>query len=83
MPRLYRVLYEPIGEINDEQLEQLIDALEEEDEEDDDFFINPETLEYLAREGVDPVVVALLRYAVGEEGAEIVWERDEDDEPAD
>ena len=81
MPRLYRVSYELIGEISEEQLQQLMDALEEEDEEDDDFFVGPETLEYLAQEGVDPAVLALLRDAVGEDGAEIVWETDEADEP--
>ena len=79
MPRLYRVVYEEIGEISDEQLEQLEDALVEEDDEDTDFFIDTDTLTYLEGEGVDAAVIALLRDAVGEEGAEIVWEVEEEE----
>ena len=78
MPRLYRVLYEHIGDVSDEQLQQLVDALEEEDEEDDAYFIDGETITFLAGEGVDSAVVEMLRGVVGEEGAEIVWEADEE-----
>jgi hypothetical protein len=76
MPHLYKVTYEYIGEIDDDQLDLLVDALEEEDEEDQDYFVDPETLDYLAEQGLDPGVVAMLRRAVGEEGAEIVWDEE-------
>lgn len=80
MPMLYRVLYEEIGEIEDEDLDQLIDLLEEESDEDQDYFIDTETLDFLAERGVKPAVIDLLRPAVGDEGAEIRWEWDEDAE---
>lgn len=83
MPMLYRVLYEEIGEIDEEDLDQLIDLLEEESEEDQDYFIDAETLDYLAERGIKPAVIDLLRPAIGEEGAEIRWEWDEDEEDAD
>ena len=78
MPRLYRVVYEYLGEIGEEQLGKLIDALEEEDESDQDYFIDADTLTYLADAGIDPSVLAMLRAAVGEEGVEISWETDEE-----
>jgi hypothetical protein len=71
---------EPIGEINEEQLEFLIEQLEEDNEDEDRYYIGPDTLEYLEENGADEELVALLHKAIGEEeGIEI---RIEDEEEA-
>ena len=81
MPRLYRVADEHLGDIDEAQLDDLIDALEEdEDEAGQSYFVDAETLGHLAAEGVDPAVLALLRPAVGEDGCEIYWEEGEDED---
>jgi hypothetical protein len=75
MPQLFRAdTGEPVAAIDERMLSQLIDALEEEDELDRDYFIDANTLEYLAARGVDPALLAILRGVVGEEGADIRWE---------
>lgn len=77
MPRLYD--YDSgarIGEITDDQLEFLIEALEEETDEDQDYYLNQATLDLFESQGADPGLVRLLRGALGErEEAEIRWER--------
>lgn len=76
MPHLYRAdTGEPIGDIDERMLGQLIDALEEEDVADRDYFVDANTLEYLAGRGVDPALLAILRGVIGDEGADIRWER--------
>jgi len=66
-----------IGTITDEQLAFLADQLEEESETDQDYWIDAPTLDFLAEQGADPSVVALLRTALGSrEGIEIRWTRD-------
>ena len=76
MPHLYRAdTGEPIGDIDDHLLGQLMDALEEEDTTDRDYFIDANTLDYLAGRGVDPAVLTVLRSAIGERGGDIRWER--------
>ncbi len=75
MPYLYRAdTGEPLGDIDERMLGQLVDALEEEDATDRDYFVDANTLEYLAGRGVDPALLAMLRGAIGEQGADIRWE---------
>jgi hypothetical protein len=63
-----------IGEISDQQLQQLIDALEEESSIDKDYFINRAELEFLEDQGLDRALIGLLRTALGDrEEMEIVW----------
>ena len=50
-------------EITEEQLQQLIDALEEEDAGDRDYFINAAACDFLEGE-IDPEIVAHLRAAL-------------------
>lgn len=67
----------PLGEITEEQFRFLMDRLEEESEEDDDYYINKATIEIFEAEGADPVLLDLLRKALGDrEGMEIRWERE-------
>ena len=76
MPYLYRAdTGERIGDVDERVLGQLIAALEEEDSTDRDYFIDANTLEYLAAQGVDPSVLTMIRGAVGEQGSDIRWER--------
>jgi hypothetical protein len=76
MPHLYRVdTGETIGEIDERLLDQLIEALEEEDSSDRDYFVDANTLEYLAGRAVDPDLLALLRGVIGDKGIDIRWAR--------
>ncbi len=67
-----------IGRISAEQLEDLIDFLVEESAEDRDFYIDQNTLEFLAEQGADEDLIALIAPHVpaGEEGIEIEWRDD-------
>lgn len=64
-----------IGELSEAQLQSLIDLLVEESAEDQDYYIDSTTLDYLAENGADEALLALLRPHVpeGEEGIEIEW----------
>jgi hypothetical protein len=63
-----------ITEISREQLEELQDALEEEFEEDADYYIDPDTIDYLAGQGVSAQVLERLRTVVGDRGGlDIGW----------
>ena len=65
-----------IGTLTEEQLHDLIDALEEESTEDKDYYIDVATVDLLEQEGADPDLVSLLRQALGDqEGMDIRWER--------
>jgi hypothetical protein len=65
-----------VGEISDQQLQQLMDVLEEESSTDRDYFVNQAGLEFLEEQGLDRVLISLLRTALGNrEGMEIVWEK--------
>ena len=65
---------EAIGSISDEELGQLIDALEEESEEDQDYYIDADTLAYLEDSQVSPSLLALLKKALGDkESIDIRW----------
>lgn len=64
----------PVGTINQDQLQALVDALEEEHPGDQDYWIDADILDYLADEGVDAPLLELLRPHVPEgDGVEIVW----------
>ncbi|MBP1149736.1 MULTISPECIES: hypothetical protein [Methylocaldum] len=63
-----------VGEISDQQLQQLMDVLEEESSIDRDYFVNRAQLEFLEEQGLDRALIGLLRTALGNrEGMEIVW----------
>ncbi|HHY57913.1 MAG TPA: galactosyldiacylglycerol synthase [Chloroflexi bacterium] len=65
-----------LGEITATELGVLTSLLEEESAEDRDYYITTDTIDYLATNGADASLVALLRKAVGaEEGVEIRWAR--------
>jgi hypothetical protein len=65
-----------VGEVADETFRFLVDLLEEESADDRDYFIDADTLDWMAEEGADPALVAVLRKALGgREEMEIRWER--------
>jgi hypothetical protein len=64
-----------LGAITENQLKFLIDQLEEEDLEDRDYAITPMLLSLFEGEGADPVLVSILRDALGErDEMTIIWE---------
>jgi hypothetical protein len=66
----------PLGQISEEQLQYLIDHLEEEWLEDQDYAITPLLLQVFDEQGADPLLVSLLRDALGgRDEMEIVWSR--------
>ena len=66
----------PLGQISEEQLQYLIDHLEEEWLEDQDYAITPLLLQVFEEQGADPLLVSLLRDALGErDEMEIAWSR--------
>ena len=68
---------EPIGEITREQLQFLIDAMEEESLEDQDYSITAMELMSFEGDGADPVLIALLRGALGDQKELVIrWERE-------
>ena len=68
---------EPIGKITREQLQFLIDAMEEESLEDHDYSITAMELMSFEGDGADPVLVALLRGALGDQAELVIrWERE-------
>ena len=66
-----------LGEITEQDLKVLIDALEEESSDDQDYYITPETLEVIGDNGrATDHLLNLLRKALGAaEGVEIRWQR--------
>lgn len=70
-----------IGRINEDQLQYLIDLLVEESPEDRDYYIDQTTLEFLAENGADEALIALIaaHLPAGEEGIEIEWREDDGD----
>jgi len=64
-----------IGAITQAQLDYLIDQLEEEGVEDRDYAITPMTLSLFEGENVDPILISMLRTALGErDEMSIYWE---------
>jgi processive 1,2-diacylglycerol beta-glucosyltransferase len=63
-----------VGEISEEQLQTLRDALEEETDEDQDYWINRATLDLLRENSVDAGVVDMIAAAMGDrDEIEVCW----------
>ena len=68
---------EILGEISEEDLQVLIDALVEETETDTDYYINRLTLDMLKEKGASDALMALLEKALGErEDMDVEWVRE-------
>jgi hypothetical protein len=76
MPRLTRIdTGEDIGDITDKQLAFLVEQLEEEHDEDQDYYVDRDTLELMADNGIDPELLAMLEKAMGDDDSmDIAWE---------
>ena len=67
---------EIIGTVTDEELDEIIDALEEETEDDQDYYVDANTLDYMEGLNVSANVLALLKTAlVGKESIDIEWDK--------
>ena len=68
---------ELLGEITEQDLKVLVDALEEESSEDQDYYITPDTIELIGENGrATDHLLNLLRKALGtSDGVEIRWRR--------
>ena len=68
MPQVYRLIDiehdNEIGVVTEDQLQFLIDNLEEEGFEDQDYYIDPESLSFLAEEGCDEELLTMLTDAL-------------------
>ena len=78
MARLFRLDTEAdIGVISPAQLKFLVEQLEEEHDDDQDYYIDRDTLELLADNGIDDELLALLEKALGEDDSmDIAWDED-------
>jgi hypothetical protein len=76
MPRLFRLDTEAnIGVISPAQLKFLVEQLEEEHDDDQDYYIDRDTLELLADNGIDDELLAMLEKALGDDDAmDIAWD---------
>ena len=67
----------PIGSVDEDDLQMLVDQLEEEDSEDTDYYISADTIDLLEANGASAELLRLLRQALGDaEGIEVSWKRD-------
>ena len=68
MPQMYQLIDiehdNEIGVVTEDQLQFLIDNLEEEGFEDQDYYIDPESLSFLAEEGCDEELLTMLTDAL-------------------
>jgi processive 1,2-diacylglycerol beta-glucosyltransferase len=65
-----------LGTLTEEELQQLVDALEEESETDQDYYIDAVTIDLIADKHGSDHLVQLLRSGLGAaEGVEIRWQR--------
>ncbi len=66
---------EVLGKITEKQLDFLIDNLEEEFDEDEEYFLNPDTLEYLKEQGADSDLITMLNSALAgcQDGVDIFY----------
>lgn len=70
-----------IGVLSEDQFVYLQEHLESEDADDDDYYLNRTTLDSFESDGCDPMVVALLRKALGtRDEMEVRWQREESPE---
>ena len=64
-----------LGDIGQEDLQVMIDAMEEESSRDQDYFVDAQTIELLHHEGASDRLLNLLREIVGtSDGVDIRWE---------
>jgi len=78
--QLYRELpdayeREIVGTITEEQLDFLMQNLEEEFEEDEEYYLNPDTVDYLKEQGADAELMAILEKALAgtQDGVDIFY----------
>ena len=68
MAQVYRLMdiehEEEIGVVTEDQVQFLIDNLEEEGFEDHDYYIDPESLSFLAENGCDEELLTMLTEAL-------------------
>jgi hypothetical protein len=65
-----------VGTLTDDQFQYLVDHLEEESSDDDDYYLNRTTVDILESEGADPVLVSVLRSALGDrQEMDLSWTR--------
>jgi len=64
-----------LGTITEEQLDFLIENLEEEFDEDEEYYLSPDTLDYLKEQGADSGLVSMLEKALegSQEGVDIFY----------
>jgi len=69
-----------LGTLSEEELRQLIDALEEENSLDRDYYIDRQTLDYLRDRKVTTNLLRLLESGLGQRrGFDVEWTSDEPD----
>ena len=66
---------EMLGTITEDQLDFLMENLDEEFEEDEEYFLLPDTVEYLRDQGADSDLLALLEKALAgaQDGVDILY----------
>ncbi|HWM90163.1 MAG TPA: galactosyldiacylglycerol synthase [Thermoanaerobaculia bacterium] len=65
-----------VGTLTDDQFQFLVDHLEEESSDDDDYYLNRTTVDLLEGQGADPVLVQVLRTALGDrDEMDLRWTR--------
>jgi len=66
---------ETLGTITEKQLDFLVENLEEEFDEDEEYFLSPDTLEYLREQGADSGLIAMLDKALAgsQDGVDIFY----------
>lgn len=78
MPKIYeKASGKLLGAVSDGELALLVDQLEEESSTDQDYYIDGDTVEFLAEAGAPATLLDVLRAALGpEQNGEIRWEAD-------
>jgi len=66
---------EALGTITEQQLDFLVENLEEEFDEDEEYFLNPDTLDYLREQGADQGLISMLDRALAgnQDGVDIFY----------
>jgi processive 1,2-diacylglycerol beta-glucosyltransferase len=64
-----------LGIITEEQLDFLVENLEEEFDEDEEYFLSPDTLDYLREQGADSALISMLDKALAgtQDGVDIFY----------
>jgi hypothetical protein len=66
---------EILGTIDEKQLDFLMENLEEEFDEDEEYFLMPDTIDYLKEQGADSNLLAMLENALAgtQDGVDILY----------